>query len=48
MLMTDIFIARQELEARLMSSAELISVTRKIGLPSRFSQSEWNGQVKVF
>ena len=44
MLMKEIFIARKELEACLISSAEPVSVTRKTG-SFRFGQPAWIGQV---
>src|SRR5215470_7959273 len=46
MLMKEIFIARNELEACLMSSADLVSVTKK-GTCSRFGQFESMGQSNV-
>src|SRR5208337_3575878 len=46
MLMNEIFIARKELEACLISSAELVSVARKIGSLC-FGQFGWIGQVNV-
>src|SRR5206468_503277 len=46
MLMKDIFIARKELEACLMSSDEFVSVTKKRGV-SRLAQFECTGQAKV-
>ena len=42
--MKEIFMARKEFEACLISSAELVSVAKKIG-PLRFGQLEWMGQM---